>query len=372
MPAFVFRNPVATVAVAAAVRSLIDAIDFVNPDTNLFAAAGRRLLFEGDLYVFRDAVIQVGPLHLLYSGALGRLGTALGLTQKFFIVVVSEIVFSVVAVLCLRVMLRTRQRQDPQAEVIVGAIVALLGPAWLVGTSGHPAEGFIALAWVGIVILVRKGRSVAGGAVLGLAAGAKLWAILGAPLLSLRKSHRGSARSALAFAGVAVAVYAPFFVWGEVRTFEYTWDLEGQSPLAYFWDPGAAVPWGFRVAQGFFVAIVGLGFAMLFRDRIDADWAVPAVVVAARLLVDPKGYPYYWVAIGTLLLLGIGTQLHRVPQLLYPLIAVGFCVTLVPFYFLGELGYRTYLTVACGLVLVGGALVLRSSARLIDAGMTRV
>ena len=339
------KHPILASLLLVLARSPIDAVGYVNLDTALFAAAGRSLVFEGNLDVFSDARVQVGPLHLIYDGVLARLAGVLGVDVQVPIVIASELLFTAVAVLCFRRLLAVRGRSSPDTELFVGCVMALAGPAWVVGTSSHPAEGLVPLAWVVSVLYLRSGNEWKGGGVLGLAASFKLWALLGGPLVLLACRPRKIAGASLAFVGVTALFYAPFLLWGEVNTFDFEWTIKAQSPLAFIWDVGMPIGWTQRVIQGVAVAAVGAGLALLFRRRVDLDWGLPLALVTTRLLFDPTDFHYYWVAAGVLGILGASLYLPSFLSARHGVIAAGFYLTLFPFFLTRGLAQRVYLLV---------------------------
>ncbi len=90
------------------------------------------------------------------------------------------------------------------AAAYVGVAPAALGPVFLVNYDVWPA-----LLVLAALLVTARERAVAGAAILGLAAGAKLYALVLLPLLLLRKRAR---RVVYAFAAVFAAAFAPFAV----------------------------------------------------------------------------------------------------------------------------------------------------------------
>ena len=346
------EHAVLVTALLAALRSPIDALGYVNLDTPLFADAGRALVFDLDLGVFSDPKIQVGPLHLVYDGLLAGVGDLMNVRAQVPIVVASEVLFAVAFVLCFRAALSVRGRRDGTAELFAGCVAALFGLAWIAGTSSHPAEGFIPLAWVYCVVCLRTSRPLRAGLVLGLAGTIKLWALLGAPLLLLASHPPAFIASGATFAAVVAGAYAPFLAGGEVRTFDFTWTVKPQSPLAFFWEPGTTIGWTQRIVQGAGVGLVGAMGGVAFRRAVEADWALPLALVAMRLLLDPTDFHYYWLAAGTLIVFGLCLRLPARPSARHLASAVVFYATLLPFYLLRGLAFRVYIVALCAAVLL--------------------
>ncbi len=59
-----------------------------------------------------------------------------------------------------------------------------------------------------------------------------------------------------------------------------------------------------RVGQGLAALGVGVGLAWPLRRTMHAVWLGPLAVVVVRLALDPVRYPWYWLALETLALLG--------------------------------------------------------------------
>jgi hypothetical protein len=72
------------------------------------------------------------------------------------------------------------------------------------------------------------------------------------------------------------------------------WVVSHRSLVALAIDPGTAVGWPLRLAQGGAALAVGLVVAWTARRSAQALWVVPAVVVGVRLLLDPLASDYYF------------------------------------------------------------------------------
>jgi hypothetical protein len=59
-----------------------------------------------------------------------------------------------------------------------------------------------------------------------------------------------------------------------------------------------------RLLQGAAALAAGAGVALLLRRSLRAVWLAPLAVVVVRLALDPVRYPWYWLAVQTLVLLG--------------------------------------------------------------------
>jgi hypothetical protein len=59
-----------------------------------------------------------------------------------------------------------------------------------------------------------------------------------------------------------------------------------------------------RLLQGTVALGVGVGLAWPLRRTLHAVWLAPLGTIAVRLALDPVRYPWYWLALETLALLG--------------------------------------------------------------------
>jgi len=118
---------------------------------------------------------------------------------------------------------------------------------------------------------------VRAGALVGLSAGFELWGMLGAVVFVLAPRARAAAAGLVTQSSVAFALFLPFVLAGEFRMFDYRWQVNGDTLLGLFVEPGTP-----------FYAV----------------WLAPLAVVVVRLSLDPVRYPWYWVAPEALALLG--------------------------------------------------------------------
>lgn len=135
----------------------------------------------------------------------------------------------------------------------------------------------------------------------------KTWAIFGVIGLLLSPNWRVAARGAAAAVVGSLIIYGPFFLFGEVNTFDFHWIVHRDvGPIAPFVTVGEAFGWGGRLFQGLFVVAMGLLSVWWLRPRTThATWAVPLMLVLARVWTDPVGIPYYWVPVQALTIVGI-------------------------------------------------------------------
>ena len=85
----------------------------------------------------------------------------------------------------------------------------------------------------------------------------------------------------------------------------YRWQVSHESLVSLLITPGTLVGWPLRLAQGALALAAGVALARAARRSPHALWAVPAVVVLVRLLLDPLGSGYYYVGLEAPALVGL-------------------------------------------------------------------
>jgi len=150
----------------------------------------------------------------------------------------------------------------------------------------------------------REWRTVRAGALVGLSAGFEVWGLLGAVVFVLAPQARAALRGLATEVGFAVALFLPFVLAGDFRMFEYHWQVNGDTLLGLVASPGTHFSWPMRMAQGLAALAAGAGVAWWLRRSLHAVWLTPLTVVAVRMALDPVRYPWYWLAVQTLVLLG--------------------------------------------------------------------
>lgn len=342
------------VALAAA-RGALDGLDIVNDDILLFSRAGLKLMSARWLEVFSDPNIQVGPLLLLPFGIVSRFATLLGGSDLVLITASVSAVF----VLAFMVTVRLSQRMaiatfTPGFELFLGLVLILGGFTWSAATSGHPGEAFIPLLWIVAGMSAAQGRTGTAGAAIGVAAGMKLWALLGATILLISGRRVHWIPAGMLALAVGVVFYLPFLLSGEVSTFDYTWFVKPHSPVSLFLEPNSPFTWQMRLVQSIVICIFGVIATIFLRDREGAWWTLPMVVLLFRLLVDPLDYHYYWLPVGVIALIGVTSTMRQEPSWTRILIAGSYYSILVPFFVLSGWVLRTYIVALClaGLVAI--------------------
>lgn len=264
-------------------------------DLPFFVHTAEKLLSADWASVFADPNVQVGPLQLL----LFRLGDLAGALALLVQMGAAALLWA------------TAGRLLANSWARFGICLAAVGLGLTYGAyqDGHPAQVIVPLLWVLAACDAREGRMVRAGALIGLSAGFELWGMLGAAVFVLAPRLRAAFTGVATQIGVAVAVFLPFLVVGEVRMFDYRWRVNGDTLLSLFVEPGTDFTWSMRLLQGMLALAAGAGTGWAFRRSAHAVWLAPLVVVTVRLALDPVRYPWYWLAAQTLILLGAAALL---------------------------------------------------------------
>lgn len=286
---WVWDRPWTTWPVAFVVLGVLGA-GSTDSDAVLFIEAGRSMLGPGVLDVFADAGLQMGPLALLLTGVLAWAADVVGIPAGFLVTAVQAVL---VLVLAQAVAARAARRTGAaplQAQWVVTAVLLGSGIMAEATLMGHLEETALGLVLALAALEAADGRRWSVGTLLGLAVGTKLWAVLGMPIVLLgRRLPTATFRAALA-AAIGLGLYAPFALWGTVRTFDFAWTVSDTSTVGLVAGSLATSGWGLRVVQG--AAVVAVGAALALRRRADPLTVVVAIL-AARLLLDPLRLPYY-------------------------------------------------------------------------------
>lgn len=164
---------------------------------------------------------------------------------------------------------------------------------WEAGANGH-LEAWAALPLVWGAAALSRGRSVWGGALLGIATLVKLYPAL---LLPLWLRRRGFVRASLACAGVVVVGFGPFVakdadVFAGLRTYLAHWSFN--SPVHELLQRMVPDRWGTR-ALPFLLA--ALAATVAGRRGVEVARGARAVLLTF-LLAGPTLHPWYalWVA----------------------------------------------------------------------------
>jgi hypothetical protein len=306
--------------------ALVAALDARAPDDvadiPFFLSAADTLFSARWLDTFAGADLQAGPLQLLLLGAGERLATAFGVSALGFLAFAVEIAVALLLVYTVGKALEGR-RYLREAQLGVGLAAVALGLTSNAYGYGHPAQVVVPLAWILAARLARRADVVPAGLLVGTAAGLETWAVLGLPVLLLAPSRRDALRGLATCLATAAALFVPFAALGSFAMFDYTWKVSGWAPLSVLLGEGADFSWPLRLLQAGAAVGAGAGAAVAFRARESAIWVVPLVVVVVRLALDPTLYPWYWLALETVALVGAadlatGGLLRRIPAVKRP------------------------------------------------------
>jgi len=166
------------------------------------------------------------------------------------------------------------------------------------------AQAVVPLLWLLAGLKAREGHTLSAGALVGLSAGFELWGLLGVVVLLLAPRLRAVAAGLAVLLAVAAALFVPFLLVGEFRMFDYHWVVNGDTLLSVVVEPGTAFTWWMRLGQGGAALAVGAALIWPVRRTTHALWLGPLAVVATRVALDPVRYPWYWLALETLALVG--------------------------------------------------------------------
>jgi hypothetical protein len=274
---------------------------FVHPgdtgDLAFFVHASEKLLSGDWANVFADPNVQVGPLQLL----LFRIGDLAGVLALLVQVGVAALLWVAAG--------RLLTGRDPRVRFAVCLLALVIGLSYGAYQDGHPAQVVVPLLWVLAACDAREGRAVRAGALVGLSAGFEVWGALGAVVFVLVPRARAAVVALAIQACVSGALFLPFVAAGEFRMFDYRWRVNGDTLLSLVVQPGTDFTWSMRLLQGVAALAAGVGVALVLRRSLHAVWLAPLTVVAVRLLLDPVRYPWYWLAVQTLALLGAAALL---------------------------------------------------------------
>lgn len=269
-------------------------------DLAYFVHASERL-FSGEwASTYGDPSLQVGPLQLLLFGAADLLGGAFGFSTTRLIALV---VGAGVAALFVLVARRLLAPREDVVLLAAGLAPVALGLTCDAFRDGHPAQVVVPLLWVLAGLEARAGREWRAGALVGLSAGFEVWGLLGVAVFVVTPRAAQAVRAAAAAVLVAAALFAPFAL-SELAMFDYHWVVSGDTPLSLVVEPGTEFTWPLRLLQGAAALLAGGLLTWRLRHTSAALWAGPLAVVTTRLALDPVRYPWYWLALETLVLLG--------------------------------------------------------------------
>ena len=319
-------------------------------DAAWFRTAGAGMVGRHIFDVFTSSGLQIGPVYLLLLGlaskALDLLGSAAATRTALFAVQGALVVW--LAMWTTRRAGRLSGHEALAGRWAVGAALGLGGFIAEGVANGHPEEILLAILLANAALSASSSRPRRAGALLALAVGLKQWATVGVGVLLLGRRRGSATQGAVVTAGLVLATYVPFFMFGTVRTFDFSWGIPATSLLGLIGHPWHATDWQLRLVQGAIAAIAG---AVAAWRRPHLPMLPVVCAIAARLLLDPLRLSYYS---GPLVaVLGIwawSSPAHGVLRYRVPLTLLSPVVVLAPYLLPARLLWY------CGTVLLIGIL----------------
>ena len=304
------------VALAAAVTVGLVVPPGDTGDLAFFMHSAERLFSGGWAQTYADPTLQVGPLQLVVLGTLDTVAGLAGISSTRLIgAVFGAVVVALFWVIARRLLDGRGGRWALTAAVLAPVALSYTFDAY---RDGHPAQALVPLLWVLAGFEVRAGRGWLAGLLIGVSAGFEVWGILGVAIVVLAPRALDAVKAFAAATLILVALLAPFALAGDFGMFDYRWVVNGDTLLSLLVEPGTAFTWPLRVLQGATAVLVGAGVAWSLRRSAAALWAGPLALVAVRLALDPVRYPWYWLALETLVLVGAVHLLGRVERISVP------------------------------------------------------
>jgi hypothetical protein len=289
------------VLAASAIALLIPPGD--TGDLPYFVHAAEQLFSAEWAETYADPTLQSGPLQLALFGIADLAAGALGVsTTRLIALLVGAGVAALFWIVARRLL---RPRDDRMLLLAAGLAPVALGVTFDAFRDGHPAQVLVPLLWVLAGFDARAGRAWRAGVLVGLSAGFELWGLLGAAVFVVAPRTGQALRAFAATVVVVGSLFAPFVLAGPFEMFTYRWQVNGDTVLSVFVEPGTTFAWPLRALQGGTALLAGAAVAWTLRRSLAALWAAPLAVVAVRLALDPVRYPWYWLALETLVLLGV-------------------------------------------------------------------
>lgn len=255
-----------------------------------------------DAYASPD--LQVGPLQLVLLALAEAVAGSLSVSTFTLLAFAIPAGVTGLLLLVLRGLLAARPERRQLVLMLAGLAAVALGIPASAYADGHLAQAVVPLLWLLAGLKARDGHVVTAGALVGLSAGFEVWGILGAVVFLSAPQLRDALGGLLVAGVVAVGLFAPFLLYGDFRMLDYHWVVNGDTMLGLLVEPGTAFTWWMRMVQGGTAVAVGAALAWPLRRTAHALWLAPLAVVVVRLALDPVRYPWYWLAVEVLVLVG--------------------------------------------------------------------
>ena len=266
----------------------------------------RELFSATWFHALDEAWIQVGPLGLLWPAANDVAHEITGLSAELVFSVTVYLGVTLGSVALVRALYRgSGSAAPPWVELFAGLAVVVAGVGWAAVSSGQPFEVVVGVLWICAAATAVRDRPLAAGALLGVACAIKLNAALGLPLLLLVPGSLRKLGATGVAVTVAVTLYAPFFLWGDAGTFDFTWSVSHNSFVSYLVAAGSTFTWEMRLVQSAVAIALGAVAATTLRRSVHVVWAVPFAIATLRVVTDPLAFGYYWLAAETIAVAGV-------------------------------------------------------------------
>lgn len=258
-------------------------------DAQWFRQAGLSMFGPDVFDVFSTPGLQMGPLYLLFVGMLAAAVQVVGLPVLFTVAAVQSMGIAWFALFTARRWAAELGADPRRAQWGVVAPMVFGGLLEESIGNGHPEEVLLGLLLANAALWAQQGKLTRPGALIGLATGIKLWGLLGAPILLIGRRPRVVVIGALSIILIAVACYAPFFLLGDVNTFDFAWGTT-RTPVSFVTTAWGWSDWALRLVQG---AVVALAGCLVAWRRSGTALVVVLAIIATRLVLDPLFLTYY-------------------------------------------------------------------------------
>lgn len=310
--AWFIRWRVAIIIISAVALGWLNGRELRIGDAVQFASAGDRLL-HGHLGIFSEPSLQAGPVHVLHLGLMRILARAVHMQEDLFASIFIHVMFALLAVAVVRSFRKLDGLGVSGSLEYYAATLALVGGvADVANINGHSEEALIPILWLFAGIMMRRKRVWLAGALIGVAAGMKLWGAIGIAVLLIAPSVDTFVRASLAFGLTTAAIYGPFFAFTRVETFHYYWQVEGHTLFAKLGMKSLGFGWPLRLMQAALATAVGGGVAYMFRRNRHVIWATTLAAISVRLMFDPVDLDYYWIGVAITAIAGAAMIASRV------------------------------------------------------------
>lgn len=286
----VWRRPVLVVVLLTTIIAGSMGAAIPTGDAAWFRRAGTGMLGTGFLDVLSDQGLQIGPVYLVTLGVATRVVTFLHLPLLFTLAAAQAAGLAWFAMWTVRRVAVTTGAPVLAGQWAVGLTLSLGGFLTESIGNGHPEELLLGLLLANAAVSAAAGRYAVAGVLIGLAAGVKQWGVIGAGILLSGRRLRGVVVGGAVLAVTVLAIYLPFMLGGDVRTFDMRWGFRQETLLGRIGIWTGLSDWALRCLQGAVAGAVGAIFAW---QRRTSPLVAVIGVVAARLLLDPMRLTYY-------------------------------------------------------------------------------